>query len=86
MLHMEVDTATAVIKLDRNVINALNPEGVSELARTLQQVKSDPSVRALVLASANDKFFSIGFDIPSLFALAREEFLSGRGEEKGVRQ
>jgi enoyl-CoA hydratase/carnithine racemase len=31
-------------------------------------------VQGLVLASSNDKFFSIGFDIPQLFELSREDF------------
>jgi enoyl-CoA hydratase/carnithine racemase len=31
-------------------------------------------VRSLVLGSSNDKFFSIGFDIPQLFDLHREDF------------
>jgi Delta3-Delta2-enoyl-CoA isomerase len=64
----------AVVKLSRDVTNAMNQQLIGELADSLQAVKRDPAVRGLVLCSANDKFFSIGLDIPSLFDLTRQDF------------
>ena len=74
MIRVEYLDQVAIVKLDRPVTNALSPELVHELGQTLQGVGRDPHVRGLVLASSNVKFFSIGFDIPRLFGLPREEF------------
>jgi enoyl-CoA hydratase/carnithine racemase len=74
MISTANHAGTAIIKLDRGVTNALSLELVNGLGETLQQVEDDADVHSLVLVSANDKFFSIGFDIPQLFDLAREDF------------
>jgi enoyl-CoA hydratase/carnithine racemase len=63
-----------LVRLDRGVTNALDLVSVNELAGVIEQAKNDSAVRGLVLASANEKFFSIGFDIPQLYELGREEF------------
>jgi enoyl-CoA hydratase/carnithine racemase len=49
-------------------------ELVDELGKLLERIEHDSSVSALVLGSSNDKFLSIGFDIPRLFELPREDF------------
>ncbi len=64
----------ALVRLDRGVTNAINLDGVNELAAVIQEVKDEPDVWGLVLGSTNDKFFSIGFDIPHLFDLTKEDF------------
>jgi enoyl-CoA hydratase/carnithine racemase len=74
MVKIIRDGTVDVIKLDRSATNAINLDLVREIAEALQTVKSDPSARGLVLTSSNEKFFSIGFDIPQLFPLSREEF------------
>jgi enoyl-CoA hydratase/carnithine racemase len=66
----------AILKLSRGVINAINLELIEELSGTLRKIRDDPKTHGLVLTSANDKFFSIGLDIPWLFPLSREEFTS----------
>lgn len=74
MIHVERHNQVAVIQLNRSVTNALNPQLVNELAEALRSAKHDPDVHSLVLSSANEKFFSIGFDIPQLFELSQEDF------------
>lgn len=74
VIGVEYLDQVALVKLDRPVTNALDLELVHELGLALQGVRHDPHVRGLVLASSNDKFFSIGFDIPRLFDLPRKEF------------
>jgi enoyl-CoA hydratase/carnithine racemase len=74
MIHLEYEDKVAVLKLNRGITNAINLQLVTELAETLQKVKRDADVHSLVLGSANDKFFSIGFDIPQLFELAKDDF------------
>ena len=74
MISIERQDQVAILKLDHGVTNPINLELVQSLDQALQEAKSDPDVRGLVLASANDKFFSIGFDIPGLFPLPRPDF------------
>ena len=74
MIDLKYHDQVAVLKLDCGVTNALNLEVINELAKVLKAVKTDTNVHALVLSSTNDKFFSIGFDIPKLFGLDRSEF------------
>jgi enoyl-CoA hydratase/carnithine racemase len=40
----------------------------------VSEVKGDEAIEGLVLTSANEKFLSIGFDIPSLLPLPKDEF------------
>lgn len=60
--------------LDRGVTNVLNLEFINELTEIVHRVRSDSNIRGLVLGSVNDKFFSMGFDIPQLFELSRSDF------------
>ncbi len=76
MIGVEYRDRVAIVRLDRPVTNGLNRQLVGELAEALEGVKRDGDVHGLVLASSNDKFFSIGFDIPQLFDLTREDFRS----------
>jgi enoyl-CoA hydratase/carnithine racemase len=76
MICVEYRDQVAIVKLGRPVTNAINLQLVHELAETLEGVKHNGDVHSLVLASSNDKFFSIGFDIPQLFDLTREDFRS----------
>lgn len=71
---VEYRDAVAVAKLNRGVTNALDPELVNELGEVLRTIEQDSGVNGLVLASASDKFFSIGFDLPKLFEFPRPEF------------
>ena len=63
-----------ILKLNRRVINSFNGELVTELANLLQEVKETNKITALVITSTNDKFFSLGFDIPELINLAPQDF------------
>jgi enoyl-CoA hydratase/carnithine racemase len=74
MIDLIYENTVAVIKLNRRVTNALSLEGVDEIIRVLQNVKSDHNVHGLVLSSSNEKFLSIGFDIPQLINLPKKDF------------
>lgn len=75
LLSLEHRGAVALVKLERDITNALNLELVNALEKVIQDVKLDPAVRGLVLASANDKIFSLGFDLPWLYDLGRDELM-----------
>jgi len=74
LIRTEYRDKVAILKLNRGITNALNLKLVNQLAENLQKVKDDSDVHSLVLGSSNEKFFSIGFDIPELFELTRKDF------------
>lgn len=74
MITIQQHGNVSVIQLNRSITNAINLELVNELTGVLQKLKSDNTVKGIVLSSSNDKFFSIGWDIPTLFELNREDF------------
>jgi enoyl-CoA hydratase/carnithine racemase len=63
-----------ILKLNRGVTNAINGELLKELGNLLQMVRDKKEITALVITSANDKFFSLGFDLPELYLLEPQEF------------
>jgi enoyl-CoA hydratase/carnithine racemase len=74
LLRIDRDGPVAIVRLTRGVTNSIDGELVGELAAAIRNAKEQPDICALVLASANDKFFSIGWDIPQLIGLTSNEF------------
>jgi enoyl-CoA hydratase/carnithine racemase len=74
VIGVEQQDGVALVQLNRGVINAINQKVIDELGEALQMFKNDSKIRGLVLTSNNDKFFSIGFDLPALYPLPQEEF------------
>lgn len=74
IVRIERGRGVAILYISQGVTNALNLELVTGLSQAIEGVKLDADVCGLVLTSANDKFFSIGFDIPQLFNLSPEDF------------
>lgn len=75
-ITIEHQNQVAIIKLNGGVTNAINGELVLALDSVLQRLAADHDVRGLVLTSANNKFFSIGLDIPQLITLDEKDFRS----------
>lgn len=73
MVSVEQHDRIAVLRLHRDVTNALNLQHVTELAEAIDRVKEDPKVRGMVLTSANEKIFSLGFDIPWLYEADQDQ-------------
>jgi len=74
LIRTEYRDKVAILKLNRGITNALNLKLVNQLAENLQKARDASNVYGLVLVSSNEKFFSIGFDIPELFELTRKDF------------
>lgn len=74
MISLEFHDAVAILRLDRGITNAINMELVTDLSDCLKSVRENTEVCGIVLSSTSSKFFSIGFDIPHLFDLPRNEF------------
>lgn len=73
-IALDYDDDVCIVKLNRGVTNPINPKLVSELSIILNDLKLDPEILSIVLTSNNQKMFSLGLDIPELYALSREEF------------
>lgn len=64
-----------VLRLNRGVTNPINLGLVVSLGKVLEAMKEEGTNDAVVL-TGNDKFFSIGFDLPELVRLDREGMLT----------
>jgi enoyl-CoA hydratase/carnithine racemase len=73
-LSVEYRDQVALINLHHGVTNSINLLLIDELSQVLSAVVGNNELQSLVLSSSSDKFFSIGFDIPELYDLPREEF------------
>lgn len=74
MIISELFESVLIVRLNHGKTNAINFELVQALTETIQEVKNNNEIGSLVITSMNDKFFSIGFDIPSLINLSRSDF------------
>jgi len=75
-IQLSFQENVALARLNRNVTNTINPHLLTELDETLEQVRNDKNIVGFVMTSTNDKFFSIGFDIPEIYKLTKNEFRS----------
>jgi len=73
-VSMEFCRKIGVLKLNRGITNAISLDFVRELSGNLNKLEDNPDVQGMVLTSANEKFFSIGFDIPELYEYNKNEF------------
>jgi enoyl-CoA hydratase/carnithine racemase len=73
LVEVEHQEKAVILKLKRGVTNPLNLEFLREISKNLHELKEDKTANSLVLTSGNNKFFSIGFDIPALYELDRND-------------
>jgi enoyl-CoA hydratase/carnithine racemase len=59
-----------VLILNHGITNPINPQVIKDLIQELDDI----STNGLIITSANNKFFSIGFDLPRLLELDRKGF------------
>jgi enoyl-CoA hydratase len=84
-LLFERDGAIAVITLNRpSVLNALNVPLLTDMARAVTAIESDPDVRALVITGAGDKAFAAGADIRELASFTPGEARAHAAFGQGV--
>jgi enoyl-CoA hydratase/carnithine racemase len=74
-VSLENRQGVVLAMLRHGVTNPICPRLVEALARAVTSVVDDATAGAVVLTSANPKFFSIGLDIPHLMHLPKEAFL-----------
>jgi enoyl-CoA hydratase/carnithine racemase len=62
-VRLEREGPVAVIVLDRPPVNAYDYEFLRRLSETVDEARYDDTVRAVVVTSASERFFSAGADI-----------------------
>ena len=73
-ISVEYHESVGIIRLARGIPNPINRQLIQECSAILHDWMKQNEVTGIVLTSENDKFFSIGFDIPHLFPLSKKEF------------
>ncbi len=75
MVHLQLtlEDGLARLTLHRGRVNAISSALLDELRTTVDELRADPSVRAVVL-TGHGKFFSFGLDVPEVYPLPRERF------------
>jgi enoyl-CoA hydratase/carnithine racemase len=72
LVILDVQDDVGIVKLNHGVTNAINLELVNALSDSLQRAKAEFRLRGLVFTSTNDKFFSIGFNLPEFVEFPEE--------------
>ena len=66
LVLFERDGAVAIMTLNRpQALNAMTTDMLHTMARLLDEIEADASIRALVLAAAGEKAFCVGADLKS---------------------
>ncbi len=73
-LELEFQDETALLTFSNGKKNSLDRDIIFELARLLADLKTNHDVRALVLTTVGNRYFSVGLDVPGLLRLERSEF------------
>src|SRR5258707_5093457 len=71
LVDIERDGAVARVVMHRNKINAIAEDLMSELGAAFTELGKDQSVRAVVLASDYEKYFSVGADLAAMGSIDR---------------
>jgi enoyl-CoA hydratase/carnithine racemase len=72
-VELEKHDEITILRLNQGTTNPLNLEFIQEISKNMELLKNDPNVRGVVITSGNDKFLSIGFDLPILFKQNKNE-------------
>jgi len=72
MVEFEIKKDIAIIRLNNGVTNPINTKFCKALNTTLNEVNQTEQLEGLILTSVSTKFFSIGFDLPTLINQDRD--------------
>ena len=72
LIDVTREGGVARVVMHRKGNNSIAEDLMQELASAFQELGADPSVRVVVLASAYEKYFSVGADLTSLAGVDRE--------------
>ncbi len=73
LVKRSTEDGIAILSLAHGTTNPIAPDLVASINAALDDVEEEGSCRGVVLTSENRKFFSIGFDLPTLYPMGRAE-------------
>jgi enoyl-CoA hydratase/carnithine racemase len=73
LTEMENLENVAIVKLKNGVTNPISLDLINDISEDLKKLKEDSSVSGVVFTGTNNKFFSIGFDLPILYKQGETE-------------
>ena len=73
-VYVENADGIAVLRLQSGKKNPINPELVRDLSNAIDEIRENPEIKSIVLTSSNDRYYSIGLDVPQLIHYERSEF------------
>jgi enoyl-CoA hydratase/carnithine racemase len=73
--EIESQDNLGILKLNNGVTNPLDLGFLNEILTKLHELEKDPNVISLILTSTNNKFFSIGFNLPVLIEQTHEDVM-----------
>jgi len=71
LITHSIHGSCAEVSFNRNPVNALNLETLSELNNLLTNLENNPHLNLLIFSGGKNKFFSFGLDIPELLSYKR---------------
>lgn len=71
-LQLQTLGSTAIVWLNRPPANSISPQVIEELGRVWQHIENSPSIRVMILASANPMLFCAGADIKAFTQMDAE--------------
>jgi enoyl-CoA hydratase/carnithine racemase len=73
LVKIEYQDNVALMRLANEVTNPINLKFIKEISKNLLELKDNSSADSLVISGDNNKFFSIGFDLPNLYKLNEKD-------------
>lgn len=68
LTDMELKNDIAFVRMNNGVTNAINPELIADLSDIMARIKKEA---AAMILTGNDRFFSMGFDLPRVMGFDR---------------
>jgi enoyl-CoA hydratase len=81
---LAVEQGIAIIRINRpKALNAINPTVIQELTDALEKIRTDTSLRVLILTGEGDKAFVAGADIAAMrdYTPLKGKYFSNQGHE-----
>ena len=78
----ETRGAVRVISMNNPKANPLNESLVADLRAEFDRARHDDSIRAVVLTSALDGYFSVGLDVREVFDYPRDRMARNRSSPR----
>jgi enoyl-CoA hydratase/carnithine racemase len=73
MMQTDREGNVAIVRMSNGEKNPIDAEFTSDLGLAFHELRDDDSVRGVVLASAAERFFAIGLNLPKLLDAGKDE-------------